>query len=168
MDDVFVERLIAKKPNAKEILIKAAIILGVAAVFIIAMRYFRMLAPLLILGAAFGGWVLWTRTNIEYEYSLSNGELTFDVIYGQQKRKKLKEINLREKVEVLAPVSNDFSDDLNRNVSQNIDYSSSPSASGRYFMIINGEKGFERIFFEPDEKMLKSIRKVIPSKVKGI
>ena len=168
MDDVFVERLITRKSGAKEIAMKALIVIGVILVFFLSFRYLRLLAPIVIVLGLWGAWTFWTRLNIEYEYSLSNGELSVSAIYGQQKRKDLMEIPLREKLEILAPVNNDFRDELQRNVAKTHDFASSPNANNRYFMIVSGEQGLEKIFFEPDEKMLKAIRRVVPSKVKGV
>ena len=169
MDDVFVEKLVAKKAGAIEWLMRAAIIIGVIAVFLIfsMIQAISFLAPVALVAAVFAGWFLWSKTRIEYEYSLSNGELTVDVIYGQQRRKNLLSIPLRELCDIIAPATESYSSEMNSAASRIIDVSSSPSAN-RWFMNLSGEGGCTRVFFEPDERLLAALRRCVPSKIKGL
>lgn len=168
MDDVFVERLISKKSGVKEIGIKVGAVILVLLAALLAFSFIPMLAPVIVVAVGWLGWILWNRGNVEFEYSLSNGELTIDTIFGQQKRKHLVELNIRERVELIAPVTEEFSSELNRTASAVYDASSSPNALGRYFINAKGETGLTRIFFEPDEKLLQALRRCAPSKVKGV
>lgn len=168
MDDVFVERLIQRKMSGKELLIKiGALLLAIILAFVaFTVPVLQLIAPLVLLGAGWLGWIIWSRSSLEYEYSLSNGELTIDCIQGQQKRKHVAEINIRERLDYMAPVSNDHSSELNRQASKTVDVASSSNAPGRWFMNVKGETGLTRVFFEPDEKLVAAIRRCAPSKVK--
>lgn len=169
MDDVFVERLITRKTGGKEIGIKlgAVALVLVVGFFGFLIPAISFIAPLLLLGAGWLGWKVWSRSNVEYEYSLSNGELTIDAIYGQQKRKNVTTVSLRERMEIMAPVSPDFQTELSRQATV-LDVASSPNAPGRWFMLVKAETGLTRILFEPDEKLLAAMRRAAPSKVKGL
>lgn len=168
MDDVFVEKLVTRKLGGKELAVKLGAVMLVLAVAVVtfAIPLLRMVAPLLIVGAGWLGWIIWSRSSVEYEYSLSNGELTVDGIYGQQKRKNIITINVRERMELMAPVNGDYSSELNRQCKV-VDIASSPNASGRWFMIVNGETGPVRVYFEPDERLITAMRRCAPSKVKA-
>ena len=98
MDDVFVERLVARKMGPKEMGIKALIALAAVVLIFVSGTLGAFLMPLVAAVALVGGWYLWVLTNMEYEYSLSNGDLTVDAIYGQRRRKNRLEVNLRERV----------------------------------------------------------------------
>ncbi|MEG1874956.1 MAG: hypothetical protein RR185_05240 [Angelakisella sp.] len=170
MDDVFVEKLVTRKLGGKELAVKLGaialvLVLGVVAFLV---PVLQMVAPIILVGAGWLGWMAWSRSSVEYEYSLSNGELTIDGIFGQQKRKSVITVSLRERMEFMAPVSNDYSDELNRTVSKTMDVSSASNAPGRWFMNVKGESGLIRIFFEPDEKLASAMRRAAPSKVKGL
>lgn len=169
MDDVFVERLITRKAGGKELGIKLGAILLVLVVGVLAFAIpaISFIAPFLLVGAGWVGWMIWSRSNVEYEYSLSNGELTIDAIYGQQKRKNVTTVSLRERMELLAPVSPDYQEELSRQATV-LDVASAANAPHRWFMMVRGETGLKRIFFEPDEKLLAAMRRAAPSKVKGL
>lgn len=169
MNDVFVEKLVSRRLGGKELLVKlgAVLLVLVVAVLSFTIQFLQIVAPILVVGAGWLGWVLWSRSNVEYEYSLSNGELTIDGIYGQQKRKNVAMVTLRERMELMAPVNADYQNDLNRAAARTLDVASAPNAPGRWFMNVNGETGLLRIFFEPDEKMIAAMRRAAPSKVKG-
>lgn len=46
------------------------------------------------------------------------------------------------------------------------DYSAGVLGKDTYVMIVNGEKGKEKVFFDPEEDMLQAMRRVAPSVVK--
>ncbi|MEG0542391.1 MAG: hypothetical protein RR528_08690, partial [Angelakisella sp.] len=114
MDDVFIEKLVSRKTGGKELGIKlgAVALVVVAAAVSFMIPFLQMVLPLVLLGVGWVGWKIWNRSSVEYEYSLSNGELTIDAIYGQQKRKTVISIGLRERLELMAPVSEEYGSEL--------------------------------------------------------
>ena len=165
MDDVFIERLVARKMGPKEMAIKALIALAVVVLLLVSMMISPIWVPLLVAVAVAGGWYLWTITNVDYEYSLSNGELTVDAIYGQRRRKNQLEANLRERLELMAPLSPRYQSELSRSCVRVLDAASAPNADGRWFLLLRGENGLTRVIFEPDQRMVDAIRRCAPSKV---
>ncbi len=168
MDDVFVERLVARKLSGLDRLKKLGIVIAIIAVAVISfsIQAISALAPVLIVGACWGGWILMGRTNVEYEYSLSNGELTIDAIYGQSKRKTLVSVVLRENLEIMAPAKSEHKSELTRTVQKEYDVASQKDAPNAWFMMIKGKEGLVRVLFEPDERLINSMRKCAPHKVK--
>ncbi|MEG0752977.1 MAG: hypothetical protein RR461_04035 [Angelakisella sp.] len=169
MDDVFIEKLVSRKTGGKELGIKlgAVALVVVAAAVSFMIPFLQMVLPLVLLGVGWVGWKIWNRSSVEYEYSLSNGELTIDAIYGQQKRKTVISIGLRERLELMAPVSEEYGSELSRTATKILDVASAPNAMGRWFMNVKGESGLTRVFFEPDERMVTAMRRCAPSKVQG-
>ena len=169
MDDVFVERLVARKSSGTDTLIKIGILAG-AVILIFAsfsIPAISFLAPFLVVGIGWGAWYLLSKTNVEFEYSLSNGDLTIDAIYGQRKRKTLSSINVRDRMEIMAAVNNNnYTTELNKKAGTTIDAASMKNAPNRWFMNVKGESGLVRIFFEPDEKLVTAMRRCAPSVVK--
>lgn len=85
--DTFVEQIVAKKKGAKEIaVIAGTIFLIVVLVFVLFMflGYFSLVIDMLLI---YGAWWLITSQNIEYEYSVTNGDIDIDQIIAQRKRK---------------------------------------------------------------------------------
>ena len=89
--DVFVEQIIAKKKTAKDLLIIIASIIGfIIITFLILAIAPNFIGPLtffLIFGLGYGLWWLLTSLNIEYEYSVTNGDIDIDQIIAKRKRK---------------------------------------------------------------------------------
>lgn len=102
MRDIFIEHLVKKETLPKTILLKILIVLAAVVVAAAALLFagalgaFSILSPLLAVGAVYGAYFLITSMNIEYEYSVTNGELDVDQITAQRKRKRLVSINCRQ------------------------------------------------------------------------
>ncbi|MBE6792117.1 MAG: hypothetical protein E7534_01275 [Ruminococcaceae bacterium] len=101
--DIFVEQIVRKKKEGKDIAITvlvwlAVLIVGSAAVFFL-LPLLGPLVPLAILaGGGYGAWWISTNRNREYEYCITNGSIDVDEIIAQRKRKRLVSVN-GEKIE---------------------------------------------------------------------
>ena len=90
--DHFAEQLVKKFHSSKDDLKKGLIIGGAAVICLISLLLTFMgfpLALILPVGAVWGTWYLLKLSNVEYEYSCTNGELDIDKIMGQDKRKSM-------------------------------------------------------------------------------
>lgn len=102
MQDIFIEYLVKRERTAQTTLLKIGIVLlavlicAAALLFGGALGALSMLAPLLAVGAVYGAYYLITSMNVEYEYSVTNGELDVDQIIAQRKRKRLVSVNCKE------------------------------------------------------------------------
>lgn len=103
MGDIFVEKMVAKRPSAADRAKRAGVYLAVAAVAAAAVcvELFVMtgLEPVLFLvtaGAVWGGYLLGKFLGVEYEAIYTNGDLDVDVIRGKAKRRRLFGCEIRE------------------------------------------------------------------------
>jgi len=93
--DSFNEQLISVKKDAKTKAIQIAIYV-VAALLIIGLGFFAYIQPifsmfafLLIFGVGYLAYFLASKLNVEYEYSVTNGEVDVDAIIAQKKRQRI-------------------------------------------------------------------------------
>lgn len=106
------------------------------------------------------------RFNLEWEYTFLDGELRIDKIFSQSSRKRFL-VLLFDRVDAVAPLN---SDEIKRNLNNpgftKVDCSSfSGDENGVYGILYSDEKSRKVILFEPDEKMLKALRRYSPRKV---
>ena len=100
--DTFVEQIIVKKKGPKEIaIITGTILLVVILVFVLFLflNYFSLVIDMLLI---YGAWWLITGQNVEYEYSVTNGDIDIDQIIAQRKRKRVVSV-AGSKIETAGP-----------------------------------------------------------------
>ena len=112
-------------------------------------------------------YLIWRYTSVEYEYSLTNGELVVTKILGQQKRKEKDkdEFDIKQ-ADLIAPT---FSDEVVRRASnvKTIDYSSGQKSEKLYSILMNHSRyGNVQVIFEPNEKIIEAMYHVRPNIVK--
>lgn len=166
MGDIFNEQLVAKTNTLKDNILKAAIIFG--AVFIILIcsmikflvGFIMPIALVVIFGAVF----FIRRLNVEFEYVFTSGDLDIDKIFNKNKRKRFITVDVR-KFEIMAPVdSKDHARELS-NYQKIVDCSSGIKKENTYAAMVVRDGKREKLILEPNEKMLKAIKKYIPRKV---
>lgn len=120
----------------------------------------------LVLGGGFAVYYILPRFNVEYEYVFVDGQLDFDIIYNQEKRKRGLRIDF-DTVEIMAPENSHELDSLNRANAAVKDFSSRNTESKNRYVVFwrSGEK-LTKIIFEPGEKMIEAIRNKCPRKLK--
>ena len=164
----FAEYLVKKKPDAALNLRKFLMVGGVSiAVGVTVALLFKPLIA--VIPFVFGGggvllWFLWRYVNIEYEYTIISGDITFDTIYGERKRKRSFEAKIRD-FELIAPVEEKFLHRLQSpDISVRYDFSSSPKSPDLYFAIYNdSNKGKALIIFDTIPRTLKLLKFYNPS-----
>lgn len=165
MMDIFTEYIVKHRLEAKDVLIQIgtgflAMILTVLAFGLTAIPGISFLVTLIIAGIWYGAyWVIKSRY-VEYEYILTNSALDFDKIMARSKRKRLLSLDLKE-IEILAPVNND----AYKNQATKIYDCTGDGKNGVYFIDFMGERGRERVLFQPSEKILDFAYKFNPSKI---
>lgn len=105
--DTFIEQIVPKKKDAKEwsviILVVVAFLAVLAAAFLASgIPGVALFAPILVIGAGYGGWYLISSQNKEFEYCVTNGDIDVDCIVARRKRKRIVSVAGR-KVESLLP-----------------------------------------------------------------
>jgi len=160
MGDVYIEQLVQKTPSAKD---KAMRVLIIAAfVFICAVALLLVLvgyaiALLLVLAGGFFMLYMLTFYNIEYEYTITHGELDIDIIYGKSRRKRLFNGEIKT-FEIMCHVSDDSHEHTFNRAQTYLDYSGGIIAENTYkFYCVN--KGRQlAIAFEPNAEILAAVK----------
>jgi len=172
MDNVFIEKLVVKKKDAKDYLFTLGICI-VGAIIILASpflgRYVPFLGSLWLLitaGVIYGLYRLITSRNIEYEYIVTDGDLDIDMIIAQRKRRRIFSANCKE-FDVVAPYRGQNQDSRLGNATKQIKAVSSMESKDVYFITLNYNGERTAVFFEPDERILKAFKTFIPRKVES-
>ena len=164
MNEAYSEWLVKRKPPVYAIAVKAVmIVLCIFSVFLALTTVLGVIALLVVGGISY---FVFQNMNLEYEYLYVNGELDVDKIMSKTKRKRVASIEM-EKVELVAPLKSHELDYYRNNKGIKIvDYSSGEEDHDIYAIILNGEKGMQMIYFEPNNIILKDMRRIAPRKVK--
>ncbi len=122
---------------------------------------FAFNAPMFaIIPLAFLGVVLyfWKIFNVDLEYSMTSGVMTFSRIYGGIRRRKVLELIIKDMREI-APVSGDTAARLQAaGVEKTYLFASSSSASDMYYAIFEEDGKRCVVYFEATEKSLKILK----------
>ena len=160
--DVFVEQIIAKRKEPKEIALTFLIILAVP-VLTVGSLFVPLLQNLTLLifpAACFGAWWLITSMNVEFEYSVTNGDLTVDKIIAKRRRKRL--INLDCK-NAEAFGRYDAARFTGRNFDNKLFVGSAAAAPEQWYVIVRHKKlNHTLIVFEPEKRVLEAMRPFLP------
>lgn len=167
MMDIFNEHMVSRKLTGLQWVQRILIILASALLALLGMAYLGQFGVLVAAGVLYGGYWLFNSFNVEYEYSLTNGELDVDKIVNRKKRKRLLTVDCR-KFEIMAHVQDTAhkAELQSGNIQTKLDVSSAANYGHAYFCIFSDEKkGRVRLIFEPTEKMLTAIKTLIPRKL---
>ncbi len=164
MGDVFNEQLVTKENTLKDNIMKASIIVGaVLMIMISSMILVGFLMPITLI-VMFVAIFLMRRLNVEFEYVFTSGDLDIDKIFNKNKRKHFITVDVR-KFEIMAPVdSKDHAAELS-NYQKIVDCSSGNKKDNTYAAMLVRDGKREKLILEPNEKMLKAIKKYIPRKI---
>ena len=163
---LFVEQIVARKnPPLTKLTLGLMIVLTV----FVGLNGILFLQPvILVLFLACLGLLYFTylRVNIEYEYSVTDGELDVDIIRWKRKRKHLMTVSM-DSVVVIAPArSEPVSAYVGRKL-KTYDCTSHDADRNYYTLVFKpqGSTEEEKLLFEPDERVLDSLWRKAPSKV---
>ena len=166
--DIFVEQIVAKKKETKE----KIFIIGVALLLLVLMvvSFFALggiglfsVALLLWVALAYGAWWLITSQNLEFEYSITNGDIDIDRIVARRKRARI--VSVRgQKIEQAGKY--DAAQMQNRPFDRVVMAASSQNAQGLYYFTYHSKKsGSTIVVFEPDERVKEAFYKSLPKLV---
>ena len=161
MRDFMTEQLVARKTTATDILIKAGLILATA---ISLLCFFaNTLFTVLFVVLVFVDMYVFKRLDVEFEYTYFEGTLDIAKIMSKQSRKELFSTDIKEEMEIMAPTG---TPEVERyEVAKVLDYSTKNPENKTYTMITLHKGQKVKMIFEPNEKMLNSMRDTTPRKV---
>lgn len=161
--DVFVEQIVSKRKDGKQVaLIVGILLLAVilAAVILAFALYLYILAPVLLVGLGYGTWWIITQQNIEFEYSVTNGDIDIDQITARRKRKRIVSVG-GAKIESAGRY--DAAKWANRKMDRFVMAAPSPNEEELYFFTYHSKKrGHTLVVFQPDERVKQALYKALP------
>lgn len=163
MQDTFVEWLVSAKTTPKGVVARVFSVFAVV-VSLFSVLFIGIYSIILLFVVGYISYYVWTHTNVEYEYSFLNGELSIDQILGQTSRKTVVKIELKD-VNVVAKINSEHVSGYNHSKVNVFDYSSGFS-SDNVVAICYGTSGeAQKILIEPNEKLFLAMKRVNPNKV---
>lgn len=165
--DFFSEHIIKRKKTTQDVMsVIITFMVAFMAFYLILVQFgagkLAVLIPIEIALVIFGVYMVISSLNVEYEYSVTNGELDIDKIIAKRKRKKFVRLNLKD-VEYFAllddkhiAVAEDPSVDCVMDASGSID---SPNV---YFVIFFNNSQKVCLLFEPTKEMVENFANYIP------
>lgn len=164
--DLFVEKIIERKKNIFDYMIIFSIFFISLFVALLILIFFNISPVSVMLIAALGYLVYYliSLRKIEYEYAFTNGELDIDKIIAQKKRKRIFSASCRD-FEIFRKYdgkghNNDIAD-----VPKKIKAVTSMDSENIYFFIAKYKGGKTLVFFEPDKRMLDSLKPYVSKKM---
>ena len=160
----FVYRITRKEKKTSIDTLLKVLMIGTSVIFVLGGILFN---PIILLLAVVMGVVDYFKPStldLEYEYLYVNGELDIDKTASKQKRKRVGYD--MKKVEIVVekfPRAGFF---RNRKDIKVHDYSSLEENAKTFGMAINGDKGMELIYFDPNEAIIKDMQRIAPRSVK--
>ena len=156
MEDSYVEWLVKRKDPAYAIPLKALMVL--VCIFSVFMALQTVLGVILMTAAFIGTYFVFINLSIEYEYLYADGGLRIDRIMGKARRKKIFDCD-KEDVQFVAPADSYMLKDYESSGIKLMDCSSGRKDGKVYAMIYQKGADHKKILFEPNEKMVKAMRR---------
>ncbi len=167
--DVFIETIVKRRKTSKD---KLAI-LGFVVLFIVLImvafyfiEYLFAFLVLILIGGAYGLYFAITTFDKEFEYICTNGHLDIDQITHKRKRKRLMSIPAKE-MEVLAPLDSEDYKQYSRNQNlKTLNLTTNTGPENVWFFVGHYKGTNYLVTFEPNDRILKDLKRHNPSKVK--
>lgn len=162
MNDLYAEAGVKRKETAGTYAIRFLLIFVAIVAFLFTFQSSILLfvSAIVIVAIVY----IFPRLSVEYEYVFCDGQLDFDKIMGNAKRKTALKIDF-DQVEIMAPEGSHALDGYTYVKTVVKDFSSRSKDSKPYVIIVRQGETATKILFEPNEKMINCIRQKSPRKV---
>lgn len=172
MNDIFLERMIKKRFETKDLLIAIGIVAGILMLSLVGFVVGFIIIPmpmitvLIVAGAVFGGYKLMSTRLLEFEYSITNGFITVDKILNRSTRKRMTAFECNS-CEDIGKFNENEARLKTRSFDTRVYASQYSDHRNSWFMIVRGGKtGKTLLVFDPDEEFLEAVKKFIPRSLK--
>lgn len=174
MDTTFMEKIVRKQKENMDYLKITGLVFAVFIIIILSMAipFLVAFAPVLIIGSGWGAWWLISGMNKEYEYSVTENFVDIDCIIAQRKRLRVFSGDAKE-CEICARVNSDYYREFAKGNRKILNFAPTTDIKKNYFIVTknNAKKAKTKgetvlVIFEPDDRMVPSLRKYNPSKIK--
>lgn len=156
MNDAYAEVVVKRKDTMLTMILRVFLVFLILISFLLITLQngiFLVIGAILIVGIIY----LFPRLNIEYEYIYCDGQLDFDKIMGNSKRKTIKRIDF-EQVEVMAPLGSHSLDGYTYIQTKMKNFTSNRKDVTPYVVIAKDGPTITKYLFEPNKKMIDLIK----------
>ena len=169
--DVFIEQIIKRKITGKDKLIMLLLLLAAAVLSFLAITLLPAVAPMLstisifvVAGLFYGAWRIITNYYVEFEYAITNGDITVDKIIYRRKRKRVVSVDAKE-VEAMGKYN--AAEHQHREYGKRLIAAKDPNDAENswYITFHNQEFGNTILVFTPDERTLGAIKPFLKRQV---
>ncbi len=162
MNELYAEAGVKRKETAGTYALRFLLIFVAIVAFLLTFQNSILLfvSAILIVAIVY----IFPRLSVEYEYVFCDGQLDFDKIMGNAKRKTALKIDF-DKVEIMAPEGSHALDGYTHVKTVVKDFSSRNKDVKPYVIIMREGEMATRILFEPSEKMINCIKLKSPRKL---
>jgi hypothetical protein len=171
MDEVFMEKIVQRRKTSKDYLKIVGLLMAFTIfLFVIVLLgnvapFLMTFIPFLLFGGGYGVWYLMSSMNREFEYIVTNGDLDIDTIIARRKRKRLYSGKSKD-FELMAKVGGDEYREAQKGSRKLLDCSSSIDSPNNWFILTEYKGQKLMVIFAPDDRMLKSLKRFNPSRIK--
>lgn len=161
--DIFVEQIIKKKFGLLDYLVAVGSVLVGVALILLSFLFIPYLSAFVFIGVCFGAYYVISSRSVEFEYSVTNGDITVDKIIFRRKRKRILSVDAHE-VDAMGKYNPE--QHKGKTYSGRYVCASHDDARGSwYFSAHHPKKGYVLVVFDPEEKVLNAIRPFLPRQV---
>lgn len=160
--DIFVEQIIRKQKTTREYaIIAGGIVAGLALIFFSLMvPILQFLLAFIVCGVGYGVWWIVTSQNIEFEYSVTNGDIDIDQIVAKRRRRRVVSVS-GAKIESFGRYA--AAGFAGRKFDREVMAAPSPDADGVYYFTYHSKKnGHTLVLFQPDSRVREALVKGLP------
>lgn len=166
MMDIFIERIVERKKTIFDYMIIFSIFFGslFVALAIVLFLGISPISTILLIVLGYLVYYLISLRKIEYEYAFTNGELDIDKIIAQRKRKRVFSASCRD-FEAFGKLDSEKYTYEIKNIPQKIKAVTSMDSKEVYFFTANYNGNKTLVYFEPDRRILDSLKPYIPKRI---
>lgn len=153
------KKLLRKKKIGIVLLGVFLLVLLIVCLTVSFLQFLGQFVPFFLLGIAFLMWYLHRFVSVEFEYAISGGEISFDVVYGRRQRKPYYSAKIA-KMEKIAPVlEKEISAASLPGITREVFCASSMKNPATWYAVVAEEGGGKTLlFFEMTAKAEKVLR----------
>ena len=169
MTDIFVEYMVKKKIGPKDILIcLGASVLGAVLLFVgLMLTPILPMIPFLVLCGVIYGlyWVISSRS-VEFEYSITNGDIAVDKITNRRSRKRLTSFDAKA-IEEMGKYTENAQKLRGKRVDKTFFATETDEAKDAWYVIAKSRKtGLTLLVFSPVERCIDAIKPFMDRRLK--
>lgn len=161
-EDTYAEWLVKRKDPPYAIPVKVLmVILCIISVFL---ALSTLIGVIVLVLAGVATYFIFINLSVEFEYLFVEGDFSIDRILARSRRKKLLECK-KDEIQIVAPSDSYMLKDCERGGMKVKDCSSGQAGVKTYALIYQRGPECMKVIFEPDDRIIRSMRHAIPNKV---